>query len=32
MAVVNTFPPVAAEDRWVVINLHSLAKDKEPIN
>lgn len=26
------FSPVAAEYCWVVINLHSLAQDKEPIN
>lgn len=26
------FPPVAAEYCWGVINLHSLAQDKEPIN
>ena len=33
MEVVNTFfPPVAAEYCWGVINLHSLAQDKEPIN
>lgn len=32
MEVVNTFSPVAAEYCWGVINLHSLAQDKEPIN
>lgn len=32
MGVVNTFSPVAAEYRWLVINLHSLARDKGPIN
>lgn len=32
MEVVNTFSPVAAEYCWVVINLHSLAQDKGPIN